>query len=91
LVCKSRNADEPNLAFAQAVKGVTTGRSWGIIDTIHFMEVAQGIIVFEKSKSLDTQTLATIKKWFADYTLWLIPAKMALPKSLLKITIACAG
>lgn len=61
----------PNLAYAQAIKGLFTGRSWGIIDSIHFMEVAQGIIVMEKSKSFDKVTLATIKKWFSDYILWL--------------------
>mgnify|MGYP006141810085 FL=1 len=61
----------PNLAYAQAIKGLFTGRSWGIIDSIHLMEVAQGVIVMEKSKSLDKATLATIKKWFSDYILWL--------------------
>lgn len=61
----------PNLAYAQAIKGLFTGRSWGIIDSIHLMEVAQGVIVMEKSKSLDKATLATVKKWFSDYILWL--------------------
>lgn len=61
----------PNLAYAQAIKGLFTGRSWGIIDSIHLMEVAQGVVVMEKSKSLDKASLATIKKWFSDYILWL--------------------
>lgn len=61
----------PNLAYAQAIKGLFTGRSWGIIDSIHLMEVAQGVIVMEKSKSFDKATLATIKKWFSGYILWL--------------------
>jgi len=65
----------PNLSFAQAVKGSSTGRSWGIIDTIHFMEVAQGILVMEKAKSFDAQSLIAIKKWFADYMLWLNTSK----------------
>ncbi|TKC06816.1 alginate lyase [Pedobacter polaris] len=74
----------PNLLFAQAVKGVTTGRSWGIIDTIHFMEVAQGIIVMEKAKSFDKATLATIKKWFADYIFWLNNSKPGVTEKLAK-------
>jgi hypothetical protein len=65
----------PNLSFAQAVKGSSTGRSWGIIDTIHFMEVAQGILVMENAKSFDKQSLTAIKKWFADYILWLNTSK----------------
>ena len=31
----------PDLQFAQAVKGKFTGRNYGIIDSIHLMEVAQ--------------------------------------------------
>ncbi|RZL50620.1 MAG: alginate lyase [Pedobacter sp.] len=74
----------PNLLFAQAVKGVTTGRSWGIIDTIHLMEVAQGIIVMEKAKSFDKSNLKTIKQWFADYTLWLNTSKPGIAEKLSK-------
>ena len=65
----------PNLAYAQAVKGLYAGRSWGIIDSIHLMEVAQGIIVMEKAKSFDKADLTAIKKWFADYILWLNTSK----------------
>ncbi len=74
----------PNLSFAQAVKGVSTGRSWGIIDTIHLMEVAQGIRVMEKSKNFDQQSLKTIKQWFADYTLWLNTSKNGIAEKLSK-------
>jgi hypothetical protein len=65
----------PNLAFSQAVIGSSTGRSWGIIDTIHLMEVAQGVIVMEKAKTLNKSDLSKIKKWFADYILWLNTSK----------------
>ena len=65
----------PNLTYAQAVKGLYIGRSWGIIDTIHLMEVAQGIVVMEKSKSFDKASLTAIKKWFAEYILWLNTSK----------------
>lgn len=74
----------PNLLFAQAVKGVATGRSWGIIDTIHLMEVAQGIMVMENAKSFNKRDLATIKKWFADYTLWLNTSKPGIAEKLSK-------
>lgn len=74
----------PNLSFAQAVKGSSTGRSWGIIDTIHFMEVAQGILVMEKAKSFDKQSLTVIKKWFADYILWLNTSKNGVAEKLAK-------
>ena len=34
----------PHLLYAQAIKGRATGRGIGIIDTIHFMEVVQGLM-----------------------------------------------
>lgn len=72
----------PNLAYAQAVIGVTTGRSWGIIDTIHLMEVAQGTIVMEKSSAFDKSILNDTKKWFADYILWLNTSKNGIAEKL---------
>ncbi|MDB5012113.1 MAG: alginate lyase [Daejeonella sp.] len=61
----------PNLLFAQAIKGRFTGRGIGIIDTIHLMEVAQGIRVMENSKSIDPAVLIQLKGWFSRYLLWL--------------------
>jgi hypothetical protein len=61
----------PHLLYAQAIKGITTGRGIGIIDTIHLMEVAQGIIVMQDAEVVDTEELEAIKKWFSDYLIWL--------------------
>ena len=38
----------PNLQYAQAIKGIATGRGIGIIDTVHLMEVAQSLWQLEK-------------------------------------------
>ncbi len=40
----------PNLQYAQAVHGVSTGRSYGIIDTLHLVEVAQAAIVLRQGR-----------------------------------------
>lgn len=61
----------PNLMYAQAIKGITKGRGIGIIDTIHLMEVAQGIACMQNASNVDKENLANIKKWFADYIQWL--------------------
>ncbi|QIK52981.1 alginate lyase family protein [Dysgonomonas sp. HDW5B] len=61
----------PNLLYAQAIKGVTTGRGIGIIDTIHLMEVAQGIICMENAACVDKENLRAIKNWFSEYTNWM--------------------
>lgn len=60
----------PNLQYAQAIKGRFTGRGIGIIDTIQLLEVAQGVIVMEKV--LDESILAETRKWFAQYLQWLM-------------------
>jgi len=64
-----------NLLYAQAIKGVTTGRGIGIIDTIHLMEVAQGIIRMQDAASVDPPVLEAVKKWFSSYLRWLTTHK----------------
>ena len=65
----------PNLLYAQAIKGRVTGRGIGIIDTIHLMEVVQGLLAMAKADSMDQQTLASIRNWFAQYLQWLTTHK----------------
>lgn len=59
----------PNLLYAQAIQGRFTGRGIGIIDTIHLMEVAQGILIMESA--MEASTLKNLKQWFAEYLNWL--------------------
>ncbi len=61
----------PNLQYAQAIKGRFTGRSTGIIDTLHLVEVARSIPVLEHSKALTSDEQKGLKKWFADYLTWM--------------------
>ncbi|HVU94739.1 MAG TPA: alginate lyase family protein [Puia sp.] len=61
----------PDLQFSQAIKGRVTGRNFGIIDSIHFMEVVEGLEAMEASGAMDAGVLAKIKDWFARYLRWL--------------------
>jgi len=74
----------PNLLFAQAVKGKFTGRNYGIIDTIHLMEVAQGILIMQKSKAFDPRIATVATNWFAAYIKWLNTSKPGLQEKLVK-------
>jgi hypothetical protein len=65
----------PNLQYAQAIKGVATGRGIGIIDTIQLMEVVQGVEAMETSPALDKTLLAGVKDWFSKYITWLTTHK----------------
>src|SRR5881394_3259573 len=44
----------PNLQYAQAIHGITTGRGIGIIDTIHLVEVARAIETMPPAKVLSS-------------------------------------
>lgn len=61
----------PNLKFAQAIKGRVTGRGIGIIDMIHLVEVARAIETLEASTAMSKAELTGIKQWFADYLNWM--------------------
>jgi hypothetical protein len=61
----------PNLQFAQAIKGRATGRGIGIIDTIQLMEVVQGLMAMQDAAGMNRQLLAAVKSWFEQYLQWL--------------------
>lgn len=65
----------PNLQYAQAIHGRTTGRGIGIIDTLHLVEVARAISTIEGSSQLTDGDMAAIRKWFANYLLWMTTSK----------------
>jgi hypothetical protein len=64
----------PNLDYAQAVRGVATGRSYGIIDTLHLAELPVAVRFLEKSPAFDAAVDAGLKKWFVDYIHWMTTA-----------------
>jgi hypothetical protein len=59
-----------NLQYAQAVQGVSTGRSYGIIDTLHLVEVARAAS-FLMDGMLGARDGAAVKAWFESYLDWL--------------------
>ena len=61
----------PNLLYAQAIKGIVTGRGIGIIDTIHLIEVARAIAQLADRGYLTGEPLAGLKQWFSDYATWM--------------------
>jgi hypothetical protein len=65
----------PNLQFAQAIHGRTTGRGTGIIDTIHLVEVVRSIPHLSESKALSPAEDQGLKKWFGQYLEWLTTSK----------------
>ncbi len=74
----------PNLQYAQALKGITTGRGIGIIDTIQLMEVAQGLMVMENDPAMDKTLLKGVRDWFCQYLVWLNTSKNGLEEKAAK-------
>lgn len=65
----------PNLQYAQAIHGVTTGRGTGIIDTLHLVEVARAAMWVEHSGALTAAEVQGVKQWFRDYLAWMSESK----------------
>ena len=65
----------PNLQFAQAIHGRTTGRGTGVIDTIHLVEVVRAIPLLAEAESLSAAEYGATKQWFADYAKWMSESK----------------
>ncbi len=60
----------PNLEFSQGVHGVSTGRNYGIIDTLHLVEVARAA-TFLGPEALSAAEMQGVKQWFREYLDWM--------------------
>ena len=61
----------PSLLYGQAIEGRVTGRSIGIIDTIHLTEVARGAKILGEGGALPPADFERIRAWFSEYLDWL--------------------
>jgi hypothetical protein len=65
----------PNLQYAQAVPGRSPGRSYGIIDGLHLVEIPPAITAMQTSPAFPAEVLAGLKQWFRDMTDWLMTSE----------------
>lgn len=61
----------PNLLYAQAIKGRHTGRSIGIIDTLHLIETARSAKVIGEAGALPAEDYEAVIDWFDEYSNWM--------------------
>ncbi len=61
----------PHLLYAQAIKGVNTGRGIGIIDAVSLIEVAKSVEILSNSPYLLPTETVKIKQWFSNFIKWL--------------------
>lgn len=62
----------PNLLYAQAIKGVATGRGIGIIDTIHLIEVVQSLMRLREAGLVPQDVDEGVSSWLTEYVDWLM-------------------
>jgi hypothetical protein len=58
----------PNLQYAQGYPGGPTGRSYGIIDTLHLVEPARAASFLRDALGAD---YAPVQQWFREYVNWM--------------------
>jgi hypothetical protein len=68
----------PNLQFGQAVRGKQTGRNYGIIDTIHLIEVSRSASLLQQAGFLNGNDLTATRQWFTDYLHWLTTSEFGI-------------
>jgi hypothetical protein len=65
----------PNLNFAQAVKGKNTGRGAGVLDGRSIAFMIEGLGLIDNSPSLTPHDRKEIHQWLTDYRTWLLESK----------------
>lgn len=61
----------PNLKYAQGVRGKVDGGPAGIIDTVPIAHLVEGVGLLRTSKSLSKEDQESLDRWFRDYLSWL--------------------
>lgn len=61
----------PNLNFAQAIKGQNDGRGAGLIDTRHFIKMIDGIGLIASSKSWTVENQRSMQQWCVQFLSWM--------------------
>ena len=71
----------PNLNFAQAIKGENTGRGAGIIDGRHFIKLIDAIGLIQSSRSWDNVAHKGMQAWFAGFLNWMQTSRNGLDEN----------
>jgi hypothetical protein len=70
-----RTRMNPNLEFAQVIRGADNNRGAGILDGRDFIRVIQGMEFLARTGAWEPKEQAAVHKWFEDYLAWLTHSK----------------
>src|SRR5260221_5094448 len=65
----------PNLQYAQGGPGRSRGRSYGIIDGLHLVEIPPAITAMQTSPAFPPEVLAGLKQWFREMADWMMTSE----------------
>ncbi len=65
----------PNMNYAQAIKGQNDGRGAGLIESRHFVKVIDAIGLLQTSKNWTSADQSGMEQWFADFLHWMQTSK----------------
>lgn len=65
----------PNMLYAQAIKGRNDGRGAGILETRSFIELLDAVELLRTNKALDENLYANLQSWFLNYFEWMQQSK----------------
>ena len=68
----------PHLEHGQLTRGHDDGRGTGLIDTVSFIHLVQGIALMELAGGLDTGVAQGVREWFAAFAKWMTTSQKGL-------------
>lgn len=74
----------PNLEYAQAVRGESTGRNFGIIETVGLTKLIDSVGLLADSKNWREADQKGLEKWFSSYLDWLLNSKLGKQEAVTK-------
>lgn len=72
----SKTRMNPNMQFAQAVPGESTGRVYGVLESRGLTRVVDSIGLLETSKAFTKDDKRGIENWFSSFLDWLTTSKL---------------
>jgi hypothetical protein len=66
----------PNMNFAQAIKGVNQGRGAGLIDGRNLIKAIEAVSLLSANKAVSKAEQAAMQQWFADFLNWMQTSKI---------------
>jgi hypothetical protein len=68
----------PHLEHGQLTRGHDDGRGTGLIDTVSYIHLVQGIALLELAGGLDASVAQGVREWFTAFAKWMTTSKKGL-------------